>query len=82
MLIKSAEFITSAVRPQQYPAPDLPEFAFAGRSTWQVQPESTPGHRRSLSKPAPSRQDPADQLFRVNEAFMLVDLPGYGMRGV
>jgi len=80
MLIKSAEFMTSAVRPQQYPAPDLPEFAFAGRSNVGksslintlvsrrklVQTSSVPGKTRLIN------------FFRVNEAFMLVDLPGYG----
>jgi GTP-binding protein len=80
MLIKSAEFVTSAVRPQQYPAPDLPEFAFAGRSNVGksslintlvsrrklVQTSSAPGKTRLIN------------FFRVNDAFMLVDLPGYG----
>lgn len=32
MKIKSAEFITSAVKPSQYPPAVLPEIAFAGRS--------------------------------------------------
>ncbi len=32
MLIKSAQFITSAVKPSQYPEPSFPEVAFAGRS--------------------------------------------------
>ena len=32
MHVKSAKFITSAVKPSQYPAPDFPEVAFAGRS--------------------------------------------------
>ena len=80
MLIKSAEFVTSAVRPQQYPAPDRPEFAFAGRSNVGksslintlvsrrklVQTSSAPGKTRLIN------------FFRVNDAFMLVDLPGYG----
>jgi len=80
MLIKSAEFMTSAVRPQQYPAPDLPELAFAGRSNVGksslintlvsrrklVQTSSVPGKTRLIN------------FFRVNEALMLVDLPGYG----
>ncbi len=80
MLIKSAEFVISAVRPQQYPASNLPEFAFAGRSNVGksslintlvsrrklVQTSSVPGKTRLIN------------FFRVNEAFMLVDLPGYG----
>ena len=32
MIIKSAEFVTSAVKPQHYPPPEYPEIAFAGRS--------------------------------------------------
>ncbi|MGD9280875.1 MAG: YihA family ribosome biogenesis GTP-binding protein, partial [Desulfobacterales bacterium] len=32
MIIKSAEFVTSATTPAQYPAALLPEIAFAGRS--------------------------------------------------
>ncbi len=32
MIIKSADFITSAVKPSQYPEEGLPEIAFAGRS--------------------------------------------------
>lgn len=80
MLIKSAEFVTSAVRPQQYPAAELPELAFAGRSNVGksslintlvsrrklVQTSSTPGKTRLIN------------FFRVNDALMLVDLPGYG----
>ena len=32
MHVKSAEFVTSAVKPDQYPEARLPEIAFAGRS--------------------------------------------------
>jgi GTP-binding protein len=32
MIIKSAEFVTSATKPSQYPPDRLPEIAFAGRS--------------------------------------------------
>ncbi len=80
MMITSAEFVTSAVRPAQYPPPDLPEFAFAGRSNVGksslintlvsrrklVQTSSTPGKTRLIN------------FFRVNAAFSFVDLPGYG----
>jgi GTP-binding protein len=80
MLIKSAEFITSAARPQQYPPGNLPEFAFAGRSNVGksslintlvsrkklVLTSSTPGKTRLIN------------FFCVNDAFMFVDLPGYG----
>ena len=32
MIIKSVEFLTSAVRKEQYPPEGVPEIAFAGRS--------------------------------------------------
>ena len=32
MIVKSSEFITSAVKPSQYPEALYPEVAFAGRS--------------------------------------------------
>ena len=80
MKIKSAEFVTSAVQPSQYPPEELPEFAFSGRSNVGksslintlvnrkklVQTSSTPGKTRLVN------------FFRVNDALMLVDLPGYG----
>ncbi len=80
MLIKSTEFVTSAVRPSQFPPADLPEFAFAGRSNVGksslintlvnrrklVLTSSTPGKTRLIN------------FFRVNDALMFVDLPGYG----
>lgn len=80
MLIKSTEFVTSAVRPSQFPAANLPEFAFAGRSNVGksslintlvnrkklVLTSSTPGKTRLIN------------FFRVNDALMFVDLPGYG----
>jgi GTP-binding protein len=84
MLIKSAEFITSAVRPSQFPAADLPEFAFAGRSNVGksslintlvnrkklVMTSSTPGKTRLIN------------FFCVNDALLFVDLPGYGFARV
>jgi GTP-binding protein len=80
MMITSAEFVTSAVRPAQFPPPDLPEFAFAGRSNVGksslintlvsrrklVQTSSTPGKTRLIN------------FFRINETITFVDLPGYG----
>jgi GTP-binding protein len=84
MLIKSAEFVTSAVLDKQYPPGDLPEFAFAGRSNVGksslintlvsrnklVLTSATPGKTRLIN------------FFRVNGAYMFVDLPGYGFARV
>jgi len=80
MIIKSAEFVTSAVKPSQYPPELLPEMAFAGRSN--VGKSSLINklvNRRHLVKT--SRTPGRTQLinfFDINEAFTFVDLPGYG----
>ncbi len=80
MIIKSAEFITSAVKPSGYPPSLLPEIAFAGRSNVGksslinklvnrkrlVKTSSTPGRTQLIN------------FFDINAAFTFVDLPGYG----
>ncbi len=80
LIISSAEFITSASRPGQYPREDLPELAFAGRSN--VGKSSLVNcllQRKKLVRT--SRTPGRTQLinfFRINGTFILVDLPGYG----
>lgn len=80
MNVSTAEFITSAVKPSQYPPPELPEIAFAGRSN--VGKSSLINalvNRRSLVKT--SRTPGRTQLinfFLVNGLLSFVDLPGYG----
>jgi GTP-binding protein len=80
MLIKSAEFVTSAVRPQQYPPEEMPEVAFAGRSN--VGKSSLINTLVSRKKLVLTSSSPGKtrliNFFRVNDALMLVDLPGYG----
>jgi GTP-binding protein len=80
MIIKSAEFVTSAVKASQYPEALHPEAAFAGRSNVGksslintlvnrkrlVKTSSTPGRTQLIN------------FFSVNDALSLVDLPGYG----
>ncbi len=80
MHIKSAEFVTSAVKPDQYPEPEFPEVAFAGRSN--VGKSSLINklvNRRSLVKTSstPGRTQLIN-FFLVNGDLSLVDLPGYG----
>ncbi|CAB1060294.1 GTP-binding protein EngB [Olavius sp. associated proteobacterium Delta 1] len=80
MKITSAEFITSATKPSQYPPEGLPEIAFAGRSNVGksslinvlvnrkrlVKTSSTPGRTQLVN------------FFDINDYITFVDLPGYG----
>jgi GTP-binding protein len=80
MIIRSAKFICSAVKPEHYPSADLPEVAFAGRSNVGksslinkilnrkklVRTSKTPGRTQLLN------------FFEINEVYRFVDLPGYG----
>lgn len=80
MIIKQSEFITSAVRPSQYPEDNRVEIAFVGRSNVGksslinsltnrrklVKVSSTPGKTRLIN------------FFLINNTFYFVDLPGYG----
>ncbi len=80
VIIRSATFLTSAVRLDQCPAEGNPEIAFVGRSN--VGKSSLLNkllNRRHLARI--SSQPGKTQLinfFHINEQFYLVDLPGYG----
>jgi len=80
MKIKSAEFLKSAMLPEQFPRAGRPEFAFAGRSN--VGKSSLLNrllNRRGLAKTSstPGKTQTIN-FFTVNDAIYLVDLPGYG----
>jgi GTP-binding protein len=80
MIIKSADFVKSAVNPSHYPPAILPEIAFSGRSNVGksslintlvnrkrlVKTSSTPGRTQLIN------------FFNINNAFSFVDLPGFG----
>jgi len=80
MIIKSAEFVKSAVKPDQYPSAALPEIAFTGRSNvgksslintlvnrkHLVKTSSTPGRTQLIN------------FFMINKTISFVDLPGFG----
>lgn len=80
MEIKSAEFIVSNTDHRRCPAPELPEFAFIGRSN--VGKSSLINMLTRRKALAMTSSTPGKTLlinhFLVNGAWYLVDLPGYG----
>lgn len=80
MKVTNAEFIISAVGPDQYPVDALPEIALAGRSNVGksslinrminrknlARTSSTPGKTQHMN------------YYRINDALYFVDFPGYG----
>jgi len=80
MIITSAEFVKSAVKPANYPPAALPEIAFSGRSNvgksslintlvnrkHLVKTSSTPGRTQLIN------------FFIINKTISFVDLPGFG----
>jgi GTP-binding protein len=80
MLIKKAEYFTTAVSASQYPPDDRPEIAFVGRSN--VGKSSLINsllNRRNLarisSQPGKTR---TINFYNINDELNFVDLPGYG----
>ena len=80
MVIKKAELVAVAVKKEQYPAGDLPEIAFAGRSN--VGKSSLLNllvNRKSLARVSGSPgKTRTINFYQINDAFRIVDLPGYG----
>lgn len=80
MKITKAELTAVAVRENQYPAEDLPEIAFAGRSNvGKSSLFNTLVNRRNFARvsgnPGKTR---TINFFEINGEFRIVDLPGYG----
>ena len=80
MEIKKAEFVTSLTAYRDFPGKGLPEIAFAGRSNvGKSSLLNSLTRRRSLAKvSATPGKTRLINIFRVNDAWHLVDLPGYG----
>jgi GTP-binding protein len=84
MEINSAEFVVSNTDIKKCPAPNMPEFAFIGRSN--VGKSSLINmitQRKSLAKTSstPGKTQTINH-FLINSGWYLVDLPGYGYASV
>jgi GTP-binding protein len=80
MKITSAQFLTSATKPSQYPLSELPEIAFVGRSNvGKSSLINTLVNRKRLAKTSstPGRTQLIN-FFDINKQICFVDLPGYG----
>jgi GTP-binding protein len=78
--VTAATFVGAASEPGRFPAPSLPEVAFAGRSN--VGKSSAINRlvgRRGLARTSstPGRTQQIN-FFAINDKLVLVDLPGYG----
>ncbi len=84
MEIKSATYVISSPKVENCPKPDIPEYAFIGRSN--VGKSSLINMLTGQSKLAKTSNTPGKtQLinhFLINKSFYIVDLPGYGFAKV
>ncbi|CAC96824.1 ribosome biogenesis GTP-binding protein YihA/YsxC [Listeria innocua] len=84
MDVNNVELVISAVRPEQYPETDLPEYALAGRSN--VGKSSfinTMIRRKSMARISqkPGKTQTLN-FYKIEEALFFVDVPGYGFAKV
>lgn len=80
MKVVSSEIVISAVKADQYPTLDIPEFALAGRSnvgksSFINKMLNRKGLARISSKPGKTQ---TLNFYIVNEVLHFVDVPGYG----
>ncbi len=84
MKINSVDLVVSAVRRSQYPTDDKPEFLLVGRSN--VGKSSfinTMIHRKNYARTsATPGKTQTINFYLVNDAFYLVDAPGYGYAAI
>ncbi len=80
MKVTRADFVTSAVSPEGYPNERLPEIAFMGKSNVGKSSliNSLLGNRKLARTSSTPGRTQLINFFRVNGAFLFVDLPGYG----
>lgn len=84
MDVNNVELIISAVRPEQYPETDLPEYALAGRSnvgkSFFI---NTMIRRKSMARISqkPGKTQTLN-FYKIEEALFFVDVPGYGFAKV
>ena len=80
MKIVKAELAAVAVRENQYPAEELPEIAFAGRSNvGKSSLFNTLVNRKNFARVSGSPgKTRTINFFEINGQFRIVDLPGYG----
>ncbi len=80
MNTNNVSLAVSAVRPEQYPSGELPEFAFAGRSN--VGKSSLINkllNRKSLARVSSTPGKTVTiNFYNIDDTIHLVDLPGYG----
>lgn len=84
MNIQNASIKVSAVSPKQYPADNLPEIAFAGRSN--VGKSSFINkmlNRKNLARTSATPGKTAQiNFYNIDDTIYFVDLPGYGYAAV
>ncbi|MCQ2292162.1 MAG: ribosome biogenesis GTP-binding protein YihA/YsxC [Bacteroidales bacterium] len=84
MIIKSAEFVQCVTDWQKCPSPNLPEYAFIGRSN--VGKSSLINMLMKNNKLAKTSSKPGKTQtinhFLINKNWYLVDLPGYGYASI
>jgi GTP-binding protein len=80
VIVKKAELTAVAVRANGYPPADMPEVAFAGRSN--VGKSSLlnllTGRKRLAKVSGSPGKTRTINFYGINDAFRIVDLPGYG----